>query len=133
MPRLALVMAATVALSSASWAPMSDEELITSSPVIVLGTLVQSDVAGSFGAIRVTESLKGDRDEPLILGGRPAIVSSDTLFYRVGQTGLWFLRPISDSDNSLHLADHPRRFEANTAEIARWRALFANGASSKDF
>lgn len=112
-------------VASASWAQMSDEELVDRSEVIVVGVLVESDIPGSFGAIKVREVLKGEINETLILGGRPDLVSSDTLFYRVGQTGLWFLRPSPDGSAAVYLADHPQRFEPDASTSEFWKTLIS--------
>ena len=79
------------------------------------------EVDGAFGAIQVTETLKGDRHETAILGGRTELMSSDAINYRVGITGLWFLRSATNSDDAAYLADHPQRFVSDVREIAVWR------------
>jgi len=40
------------------------------------------------------------------------LASSDAVFYKVGQRGIWFLRRDPASKDDLYLADHPHRLKA---------------------
>jgi hypothetical protein len=108
-------------LASGYWAPLSPEELLAKSELIVLGELTASDVEGDFGVIRVDEVLKGDSLDSVPLGGRSALVHSAMVTYKVGQKGLWFLRRAQVPANPVYLADHPQRFEAAAGKIAEWK------------
>ena len=121
--QFAVPLLAMAALASASWAQMSDEELVERSEVIVLATLAESDIPGSFGSLQVRDVLKGDVSGRLILSGRPKLASSDTLSYRAGQSGLWFLRAAPDGHASMYLADHPQRFEPDVSTREFWKSL----------
>ena len=120
---LVLVPAVLLVAVTASgfWEKLSPGELVEQSELVVIGQLVESEVDGAFGAIQVTETLKGDRHETAILGGRTELMSSDAINYRVGITGLWFLRSATNSDDAAYLADHPQRFVSDVREIAVWR------------
>jgi len=118
---------------SGYWAPMSPEELLKNSHLIVVGELTESDVEGAFGVIRVDEILKGDPIESVTLGGRSALVHSATVTYRVGQKGLWFLRRAPGATNPVYRADNPQRFESDAGKIAGWKERLhpAHGRSAR--
>lgn len=106
------------------FARMSESELISTSALIVVGTLVRHETvtAGGeerrVGIIAVDDVLKGGSNPatirldlpPLALSqpGQPA--ASDTITYRIGTTGLWYLRQPGADDPPIYAADHPQRF-----------------------
>ncbi len=116
------------------WAQMSDEELVASSELIVLGEwLGQTQVAleGSksgegVGVVAVTEVLKGSREPGFALVQRPttgSLRSSSELNFERGQKGLWLLRAKGGATQGIYLADHPQRFVSANADPARITAL----------
>ena len=106
--------------ASASWAIISDEDLIVQSDLIATGTLVdektitREDGKGQFlvGVIKLHNILKGDAQKKQALVvlrhvGAPQISTQPD--YKIGQNGLWYL--ITHwADKSLFLADDPQRF-----------------------
>lgn len=113
------------------WAPMSNDELVRSSDLIVFGqwmgqTALEVPAAGgtapiavAFGVIAVEQVYKGQAGlGPVLVATRSptALRSSDEINYRAGQRGLWLLRrkpgDLSTGSAGLFLADHPQRFVA---------------------
>lgn len=104
---------------AAMWERMSESELIARSDIVVTGELIGQSpvrVAGEgliLGVIRIDTVYKGPAGLSLaflILPAADRPISSSDLRYRVGQSGLWFLRQRGDGDRGLYLADHPQRF-----------------------
>lgn len=122
----------------ASWQTMTDAQL-TELPIIVYGEYVGASVVSSdqntpslnLGVIRAINVLKGKPNDGLyfIKGYPPSRpISSDMLFFKAGQTGLWFLQPVQDSQG-IYQITHPSQFQnlaPNSAELDRWRALIKN-------
>jgi hypothetical protein len=105
----------------AMWARMSDEDLMASSELVVLGEwigqslLILPDGARpvTVGGIAVSETLKGPAGTGLALvaiASAEALRSGDDLSFRRGDSGLWLLRPRPGPIRGLYLADHPQRF-----------------------
>lgn len=100
------------------WVGMSDQELIDTSDLIVMGEW--QDATGQrppaseglqLGRIVVSEVLKGPRDVRqvwVVLPGSSSLRASNDLVYRAGDRGLWCLR--KSPDHAFYLADHPQRF-----------------------
>ncbi len=119
----------------ASWAKMSDEELATL-PVIVYGqylgtSLIKMDENSTqvnLGVLKVLKVLKGGNHNELyfIKGHSPSKpISSDMLFFKTGQTGMWFLQPVIHSEG-LYQITHPSQFQSiskNSSEFKRWQSL----------
>lgn len=113
------------------WAPLSDEDLIRGSDLIVVGEW-QGQVAFAttgtaemeVGVVIVSETLKGS-SSPFVLVALPASraprSSSDTAFRR-GDRGLWLLR-LQPGGKGLYLVDHPQRFVASSSGAQRIREL----------
>jgi hypothetical protein len=113
------------------WAPLSDEELIRSSDLIVVGEW-QGQVAFSaaggtdmdVGVVLVDETWKGGAPAFVLVAlpaSRAPRSSSDPVFRR-GDRGLWLLRSQPGS-KGLYLADHPQRFVSSGAGQQRIRQL----------
>ncbi len=104
---------------NAMWAKMSDEELVTRSDVILVGTITtlgphmepRFDVA----TIQVEQVLMGNKDLSEVFLLVPArdrnIKSSTDLLYAKGQRGLWFLQQQPGTRGEFYLADHPQRLQ----------------------
>lgn len=118
----------------ASWARMTDAELIAQSDVIVVGELVgetrvklQSERETlRLGVISVQEVLKGDPNQNivlLVLPSQEGLRLSAEILYHKGQRGLWFLRLRSAKEVGLYVADHPQRFLSPTSEAQRIEAF----------
>jgi len=124
--RLALVLAAVVLAGTggaAIWVPMTLQELVAQSPLIVVGEIVavseQPTGAQDVAIIRVDELLlakppaRGLPEARLLIPSRNrGLASSDAVYYKVGQRGIWFLRRDPASKDDLYLADHPHRLKA---------------------
>ena len=117
----------------AMWASMSDDELVASSELIVIGewlgqtavTLPGATGAQTFGVIAVAEVLKGQRETGFVLVQRPAasaLRSSSDLNFERGQKGLWLLRAVPGA-KGLYAFDHPQRFVSAATDPARIAAL----------
>ena len=104
------------------FARMSENELVATSALVVVGTLVRDEtsMAGGetrqVGIIEVESVLKGDSNPgtvrlALAAPGQP--VASDAITYRVGAKGLWYLRRLGAGDSrdgtQVYAADHPQR------------------------
>lgn len=118
--------------ATAMWARLSPAELIERSDLVVTGTLIgQSPVRMGrqdmlLAVIKVDAVYKGATDQSVVFlvlpaAGRP--LSSSDLTYRVGQSGLWFLRQRSPEEHGLFLADHPQRFTSPAEASAQLEAL----------
>ena len=116
------------------WERMSDEQLVASSDLIVIGEwLGQSQVvvevgrsAQGLGVVAVSEVLKGSLEAGFALVQRPgsgAVRSSSDLNFERGQTGLWLLRAKSSGTQAIYLTDHPQRFVSASADPARIASL----------
>jgi len=111
----ALVLAVQPIPASAMFAKMSEEELVASSAVIVVGTLGAARRANGYALapIEVQQVLAGEPSE----GARPMLriphpdapASSSDIVHQPGQTGLWYLRHAA-GEAGHYLADHPQRF-----------------------
>ncbi len=108
--------------AQAMWTKAGQVELVESSDVIVRATFLgQASVNLSslksvkevdFGVLNVIEVLKGDNAEIFLLrvpSSKGLLRRSDNIYYKLGQTGLWYLRPDNEY-KGLYLADHPGRF-----------------------
>ena len=102
------------------WAKQTDAELIEQSDIIVTAELIGhtqvtiNHVIIGMGALKVAETLKGDKEQTVILLKLPLIEtphSSTDIFYKKGQSGLWFLRELKrEGFEGIYLANHPQSF-----------------------
>lgn len=114
------------------WVGMSDQELIDTSDLIVMGEWQDAGSqrpTGSDGLllarIVITEVLKGPaelRQAWVLVSGNPQLRASSDLGYRTGDRGLWLLRKSSDH-KAFYLADHPQRFVPAQGGEARIQQL----------
>jgi len=113
-----LILASLVAEGAlAMWAKYSDDELIRQSDLIVTGTLsgerrIEIEARQiRVGVIKVDRVFKGHSAAEVLLALPPADrpISSTDLVYRIGQSGLWYLRAQA-GHAGVYLADHPQRF-----------------------
>lgn len=123
-------------------AQMTLEELVERSDLIVVGQLASIDPMPAseqdLGTIRVEDVLFAKptpaepvREAGVVLPSTRGLRSSDQVFYRVGQRGIWFLRTAPGSAAGRYLADNPQRLMAE-AELARVKAVIKarGGAAS---
>ena len=114
-------------------ARMTLEELVDRSDLIVVGQLATVEPIPSssndLGTIRVEEVLlaKGKPAEPvreagLVLPSTRGPISSDLVFYKAGQRGIWFLRTAPGTAPARYLADDPQRLVAE-ADLAKVKAV----------
>ncbi len=112
------------------FARYSETELIKSSDLIVVGTLIGRTTLQlgtdtgqlSVGVIVIEDQLKGAQDESialLLLPSENKALVSETIAYKIGQQGLWFLRPRDPVARGLYVADHPQRFEPMEGIVER--------------
>ncbi len=116
-PVIVLLFVSTPA--SAMWLRLSDQELIKTSAAIVNARLVSEEERRvgqavsviRLGRLRVKHQYKGDGQEYflILLPDKNAPITSIDTLYRVGQQGIWFLRP-HPSLSEIYLADGPGRF-----------------------
>ena len=106
----------------AMWAaPLTDQELIDASEVIVTGTLIgQSRVKTgatdlTLGVVSVEQVFKGGAGRVVLIAlpGPERPISSSDITYKIGQSGLWFLRIRGADERGIYVADHPQRFVAS--------------------
>ena len=104
-------------------ARMSLDQLVSSSALVVLGTLeaitpgAGSGMKPDLGRLKVEEQLytanraaKPVTEVGLLLPSKGGLVASDTVFYTVGQRGVWFLRA-EPGGGSRYLADNSQRLQ----------------------
>jgi len=114
-------------------ARMTLEELVDRSDLIVVGQLAAiaplPSSSSDLGTIRVEEVLlaKGKPAEPvreagLVLPSTRGLRSSDQVFYKVGQRGIWFLRNAPGTAPGEYLADDPQRLVAE-ADLTKVKAV----------
>ena len=119
MWRLAMVMFLM------QFARYSDADLIERSEVVVVAEFIghtQVTLApgrnATYGVLKIQEVLKGpvpaSRNVLLLEQGTNGLISSSDITYRIGQSGLWFLRVRNSGDVGPYLADHPQRFVPTT-------------------
>ncbi len=111
-----LILLVTTA-AEAMWTRLSNEELIDGSQVIVGATLQAGkdnllELEGILvGTLRISRVYRGQVDGGWIylkLPSKGEPISSNDLFYRDGQTGIWFLKEI-ESGSGIFYLDHPQR------------------------
>jgi hypothetical protein len=120
----------------ASWAKLTDAQLIKQSDIIVIGELIgQTDVKMApvsaemtLGVLQVEEVLKGEQSQNVILLELPysrGLRNDAEVFYKKGQKGLWFLRLRAPREAGIYLADHPQRFLSvkQVSQIETFRKL----------
>lgn len=126
------------------FARYSETELIKSSDLIVVGTLIghttlqlSADTEQvNVGVIAIEEQLKGAQDASialLLLPSENKASVSETIAYKVGQQGLWFLRSRNPVARGLYVADHPQRFEPIEGIIKRVAEMKSLIAESDTF
>jgi len=117
---LALGLAGSVPTAMADWAAIPQTQLVEQSAIIAFGTFLGAQVVRlqpdgpplHIGVLQVSQVSKGPPDGRIVLlqlpPPRPAgLMVSDDITPRPGQTGMWYLRQVSDG---LYAADHPSRF-----------------------
>jgi hypothetical protein len=119
-------------ISFAMWAALSDDELILSSDLIVMGEWQgQTAVSAAsipemtMAVIAISEVWKGAGDPVFALIALPSGKiprSSSDLVFRRGDRGLWLLR-LRPGGQGLYLVDHPQRFVPAASGDARIRQL----------
>lgn len=117
------------------WAPLSDEELLKTSDLVVLGewagqtpmTTAGQPAGRDLGVILVKEIFRGPTTLTLVLVSAPRLSglrSSEDITYARGASGLWFLRKYPGGPVDLYAADHPKRFiddRTGASRIADWQ------------
>ena len=118
----AVVLAGTG--GAAIWVPMTLQELVAQSPLIVVGEIVavseQPAGAHDVARIRIDELLlatppaRGLLEAHLLIpSGNRGLASSDAVFYKVGQRGIWFLRRDPASKDDVYPGRSPAPLEAD--------------------
>lgn len=134
-PGVAAALLAAATAAAAMYAPLSESEL-AQSDVIALGEYVgdaalRTDPGAPpmrLGVIRVDEVLKGRHADGVVLlevESPMPVRRSDTLTFRPGQKGLWYLKAKGGMPG-VYLADHPLRFvptDRAAAPAQKLRAL----------
>lgn len=117
----------------ASWAKMSDEQL-AQFPLIIYGQFMgssaiktsESSALTHLGVIKASVVLKATTKESLYFIKTHALngpISSDMLFFEPGQVGIWFLKPVLNSQG-LYQINHPSQFmSAENTDIEFWKNL----------
>jgi hypothetical protein len=111
----------------ATWAEISDQDLIERSVLIVEATLIgktRITLAGQgvtrrLAVLKVQRVYKGKTGEVVLLAlpdRDPGIIVSTDIDYPVGETGIWFLRLDPASQEGIFLADHPQRLWSKRRE-----------------
>lgn len=117
------------------WAPLSDEELLKTSDLVVLGewagqaqiTSSGQTVGRDVGVILAKEIYRGPPTLTIVLVSVPQTGgprSSEDIVYARGASGLWFLRKYPGGPVDLYAADHPMRFidsKTGHTRIADWQ------------
>ena len=104
----------------ATWAGMTDQELVDQSVVIVKAAFIgkttvrlpETQKPRLLGVLKIEHIYKGKLADVVLLNLplRPPNVSASTdIHHTVGQHGFWFLRSYPASEG-VFLADHPQRF-----------------------
>jgi hypothetical protein len=108
------------------FARLSDAELVERSEVVVVAELIghtqlttSPNRTVTYGVLQVREVLKGTASpsRTMLLIEQPTpggLVSSSDITYRVGQSGIWFLRVRTPGEVGPYLADNPQRFVPST-------------------
>jgi hypothetical protein len=118
--------------AAAMWTRMSESQLLERSDLVLTGTLIGQSpvrVAGEelvLAVIKIDAVYKGAADLSvvfLVLPRPERPISSSDIHYRVGQSGLWFLRQRSAGEQGLFLADHPQRFTPSEKAVPQIEAL----------
>lgn len=118
----------------AYWAEKSDTTLINEADIIVYAQYQGASVLKSslsegpvhLGILKPTRILKGAKNQEVFflkLYNPDAPISSDMLFFKVNQTGLWFLKLVPGS-KGLYQVTHPSQFkDIPESEIKHWQTL----------
>ena len=119
----------------ASWAEMSDEQLLKF-PIIVYGqymgtSLIKAEknsALTNLGVIKSLAVLKGAKNQNIYFIKAQSLntpISSDMLFFKPDQTGIWFLQPVTNSQG-LYQITHPSQYQyisEESNELERWKSL----------
>ncbi len=103
----------------ATWAGMTDQELVNQSEVIVKATFIgkatvrfpETQKPRLLGVLKVEHIYKGEPVDVVLLDlplRSPNVSVSTDIRHTVGQRGFWFLRS-SPASEGIFLADHPQR------------------------
>ena len=102
----------------ATWARLSDRDLIDRSELIVEATLIGKTrirlqgLTRRLAVLKVQRVYQGGAAEVVLLAlpdRPPGVVVSTDIDYPVGEAGIWFLRLDPASQEGIYLADHPQR------------------------
>ena len=110
--------------ANAMWAPITDEELVASADLIVVGEW-RTAQHGEQGRVAVSEVLKGKKTLTSIRvesAANKVARSSTDLVFHAGDRGLWLLRRAPGPDD-VYLIDHPQRFVPSRGGEERIQAL----------
>lgn len=118
----------------AYWLEKSDQTIINEADIIVYGhyqgaSILKINHKGalfSLGVLKPSKILKGQKKQDVIFikSHKPGVpISSDMLFFKVNQSGLWFLNAVPGSEG-LYQITHPGQFKEmpeNGSEIKQWQ------------
>lgn len=126
--------AALIALSmspvAAMWIPMTLDQLVSESALIVVGEVVRLEPQRSgpdVATIRIDnvllakQALRETKMVRLLVPAASAPRTSKDVMHGVGARGIWFLKTSPVSKETAFLADHPHRLQPLT-ELARVRS-----------
>ncbi len=121
----------------ASWAQMPDERLQSQSQLIVYAQYLGDSVIEidnkkfNLGILNVSKVLKGQISSAFVFIKTPAPsqgLRSDMIFFKSGQSGLWFLKPVSNLKGIYHIS-HPSQFQQTTPSgdiVKYWQQRLLN-------
>ena len=110
--------------ANAMWAPITDEELVASADLIVVGEW-RTAQHGEQGRVAVSEVLKGKKTLTSIRvesAANKVAHSSTDLVFHAGDRGIWLLRR-APGLTDVYLIDHPQRFVPSHGGEERIQAL----------
>ncbi|WP_028469633.1 hypothetical protein [Neptunomonas japonica] len=133
----AVICLLTAAVSNASLAQMTEQDLSNASVAIVFAEFIgaselqieSKSLRLSVGVLRVQQVLKGSSHVNIVFirqYPRTGVVS-DTYNFEVGKLGLWFLQK-TPSVEGLYQVLHPARFiemDESSSALTYWKALLA--------
>ena len=119
----------TPSIVLASWAQLSEKELLEQTSVGVIGEFIgttriiveENNATLIVGIIKVKSVLKGLVEKELlsiVIRNANAPRVSTSITFQEGQKGLWLLKQYSPANPSLYSANHPQQFIAS-GDIAR--------------
>ncbi|BCG65052.1 MAG: hypothetical protein methR_P2865 [Methyloprofundus sp.] len=119
--------------SHADWAAISDKALAEADLIVYGQYLGQStlktqdqDIPSYIGVLLKAKTLKGVNSASVIFIKRYSLKSpfrSDMLHFRLGQSGVWFLNLVPNTEN-LYQLTHPSQFKEiaeDSVELKNWQ------------